>query len=245
MKIRVLDTETTGLDTDNDHVVEFASIDFDPDQPDERTYATILFNPGVPIPLEAMATHHIMEEDIVGRPDPIKGMQELHETIGHADYYVAHNAAYDRGMMRRLATRYGDPAKWIDTWRAACHIYPDSPSHSNQVLRYYLGIGRNLTIPRHLSQEEVQPHRALFDCIVTIEILLKMLQDHTPEELVKLSDPNLPVLQKTCRLKKYKGLEWKDVPKDYLQWIVKNPDKVDVDARHTAMHYLSNQPSLL
>ena len=72
-----------------------------------------------------------------------------------------------------------------------------------------------------------------------------MLVEHSVEELAELSDPTKPILEKICRMKKYYGLEWKNVPRDYLQWVVKNPDKVDIDARHTAMHWLNNQPSMI
>jgi len=248
MRLRIIDTETTGTEPEQESLVEYACHDIVHDKDigwcHER-YHSWMCNPGKPIPVDAMATHHIMDEDVADCPSPAEMIKTAHEELGgDPDYWVAHNAVFDRGFLCRLGTRYADPARWLDTYRIAAHLYPDAPGYGNQKLRYYLGIGRNFYVPPDLPAEAVAPHRALFDVIITTEILLKMLELKPIEELARLSDPNLPVLQRICRLKKYRDMEWRVVPKDYLEWVVKNPDKVDVDARHTAAHWLRSQGEL-
>lgn len=151
-----------------------------------------------------------------------------------ADYWVAHNAPYDRGIIGRVYPSYHQ-LKWIDTVRCAQHIWPEAPSFSNQVLRYWLEL--DVPVPSGLY-----PHRAMYDVIVTAWILKEMLKSKTPEELYNLSTQ--PALLYKCAFGKHKGVLWKNVPKDYCQWVVKQTD-MDENVRHTAMYYLKDQSSLL
>ena len=50
-----------------------------------------------------------------------------------------------------------------------------------------------------------------------------------------------PALLHMCFLKKYKGTPWRDVPKDYLDWIVNKSDISDRDIRATAKFYLTRK----
>jgi exodeoxyribonuclease X len=251
MKLRVTDTETTGLEPESNGIIEMAGVNLIVDSQVDGIIdwcigfsATSFCQPGYEISFGAMATHHIMPEDLKDAPPPATASAYLDEHLGEPDFWVAHNAPFDRSFFVMVNQKYGDVKRWLDTYRIAKHIWPDAPGYSNQVLRYWLGIGRNLEIPDHLTAEEVAPHRALFDCFVTIEILKIMLKDRTVEELYALSDPSKPILMKVCPLKKYKGMEFKNVPRDYLQWVVKQSD-MDSDIRHSAMHWLNNQPSMI
>jgi DNA polymerase-3 subunit epsilon len=58
----VLDTETTGLDTTNDRIVELAFQVYYHDGRDVKKYRTLV-NPGVPIPAEATEVHGYKDED--------------------------------------------------------------------------------------------------------------------------------------------------------------------------------------
>lgn len=57
----ILDTETTGLDTTNDRIVELAFQVYYPDGRDVKKYRTLV-NPGVPIPKEVTEVHGITNE---------------------------------------------------------------------------------------------------------------------------------------------------------------------------------------
>lgn len=238
-RLCVLDTETTGLDTTKDQFVELAALVFNSDDPGEAvTMFEELANPGIPIPVEAKATHHITEKDIKdARPpaDVLLSMFQAMTPVAPVDYWVAHNAPYDRGILALVNSAFQN-YKWIDTVRCAKYIWPDAPGYSNQVLRYWLDLDID-----HMLPPGLYPHRALYDVIVTAGILHRMLKMKTPEELHQISSK--PLLLETCQLKKYKGVAWKNVPKDYLGWVVKQD--FDEDTRHTAMYYLRDQGSLL
>lgn len=234
MRLCVLDCETTGLD-ENAQFVELAGLMFNAiDVGEMVTMFEELANPGIPIPPEAKATHHIQEKDLINCRPPADVLADFSHTMRDADYWVAHNAPYDRGIIGRVDPGYHS-MKWIDTYRCAKAIWPNAPGYSNQVLRYWLEL--DVEVPPGLY-----PHRAMYDVIVTAWILREMLKSKTAEELYDISKK--PILLEVCNLKKYKGVLWKNVPKDYLQWVVKQ-DFFDEDTRHTAMYYLRDQSSLL
>jgi len=61
--IAFIDVETTGTDTHSDRIVELSVLKVHPDGREE--YKSHRVNPGVPIPAEATAIHHITDADVV------------------------------------------------------------------------------------------------------------------------------------------------------------------------------------
>ncbi len=227
----VVDTETTGTE-ERDQIVELAA----------RWRGTggslssynQLANPGMPIPPEAMAVHHITDESVRFCPPSSEIVTEFCLFIMRLanPVMVAHNAEFDRGMIERA----GLPRlPWVCTWRCALHIWPDAPGHGNQVLRYWLGLEPEVPA-------DLYPHRALYDVIVTEAILARMLQERTLEQLIDMS--GRPAVLRKIRFGKHRGQLWAELPRDYLQWIARQPD-MDADSRHTAMHYLRPQGQLI
>lgn len=244
MRIIVLDTETTGTEPEVDRLVELAGVSIDIDGPqlvkgESNVVWTFeaLCNPGRDIPFQAMAVHHITPEMVATEPTPDEIVGEFLAEVGEVDFWCAHNAPFDRGFLSKFSPYFDEfhGVAWIDTYRCALHLWPDAPSYSNQVLRYWRGV--KPALPRSLA-----PHRALYDAIVTAELLKDMLQTHTPRELVELQVK--PALQTICRFGKHRGTAWKDVPRDYMTWCLKQSD-MDPDVRHTCLHWLEGQTSML
>lgn len=140
--------------------------------------------------------------------------------------YAAHNAAFDRAHLPQLGTAL-EPLPWICTYRCAMHIWPEAPSHSNQTMRYFLDLEPDLP-------PGLYPHRALYDTLVTAALLGRMLQNHTPEQLLRLTVE--PVLQTKVRFGKHRGQPWSEVPSGYIDWLLRQSD-LDPDTLHTARHY--------
>ena len=207
MIIRVIDFETTGLPPDAS-VCEAAFVDIDtgndnPAIPIERHWWHLV-KPTTEMSLEARATHHITDEEIqeqsIAWEEAYKCMTAL-----AVDAYCAHNADFEKAFFNPKGSR------WIDTWKVALRLWPDSPSHSNQVLRYFL----NLSV----GADAMPPHRALPDAHVTAHILLRALEEAAVDELLQWSnDP--PYLTK-LNFGKHRGRKFSEVPKDYLEWIIK------------------------
>lgn len=230
MTYLVIDTETTGLDPLRDRIVELAAVNSDHS---EVAQFTALCDPGVKISLEAMACHHITEDMILERlkPDEVYSQMSNAMQITPETVFVAHNVQFDKGFISQLEG-CNPEQRWICTYVCAKHLWPEAPGFSNQMLRYWLCI--EVDIP-----EGLYPHRALYDCIVTRGILERMLTLKTLEELVELTTiPIPPKLLETCQMTKYRGVLWKDVPRDYLRWILTKTD-FDADTLHTARYYLN------
>lgn len=224
----IFDTETTGIVAADDRLVELAGVNLDAEFPIFST----LVNPERDIPAEARAIHHIGPDDIVGAPSEKEALgsfiRHFQDDSPNPLVLAAHNAKFDRGFVERI-----NPALspfYICTYKCALVTWPDAPGHSNQVLRYYLGL--DVDVPEGLF-----PHRALYDCIVTRAILLELLKHHSLRELVHIS--NNPVLLHKVSFGKHKGKLWSEVDYGYLKWIVGQPD-MDEDKIHTANHYMRN-----
>jgi DNA polymerase-3 subunit epsilon len=77
------DLETTGVAPDQDRIVDLAFLRREPDG--KETVFVSLVDPGVPIPPEATAVHHITNEMVKGQPRFADLAQKLLEFIGDAD----------------------------------------------------------------------------------------------------------------------------------------------------------------
>ena len=221
-QVAILDTETTGTDSETDRLVEVAML-----SAATNDYYSTLCDPGRGIPPEAMAVHHITEADVRGRPTPAQALKAAVESLDWPRVSVAHNAKFDRGMIPDV----GWNPQWVCTYKCAIVQWPDAPGYSNQVLRYWLGLQPTMLLDHpHLS-----PHRALYDIIVTREIFKALLMFRPLDELIHIS--NNPVLLTKVSFGKHKGSTWDKVDKGYLSWVVRQED-MNEDVRYTAEYYL-------
>ena len=219
-RIIVIDTETTGVEP-QDQVIETCAVEVDLSGQGKHTVLLdTLVQPTIPIGAAAMGTHHITEEEAAqGRPfaeveEAIDAMKQEGKTV-----FAAHNAAFDRGMLRR-----DEGEEWIDTVRLSRHAFPDAPNHKVQTLRYHLGLA---------APQGVAAHRARCDAFVTAELLaacIKTLGIGGAKEA--LEQAAKPVRLKTVPFGKHRGKAWEDVPVDYLLWMDRN-EWDDPDVRYT------------
>lgn len=219
--ILVTDTETGGLDAEKSDIVELAVVEI----PSFETFSTFV-STDKPIELEAMATHHITPQMLEGAPTLEEAMTG--SRFQDTKFVAAHNAAFDMSFLK-----VDKPV--ICTYRCARHLYPDAPRHTNQVLRYYLGLNEKVYEGVGHFIMQLPPHRALPDAWVTAHILEHMLKTHTPEELVALTSS--PILIRTMQFGKHRGQLCADIPKDYWRWVSRQAD-MDPDVLYTANYYL-------
>lgn len=227
MAIRVLDLETTGIDP-TDHVVEVGSVDLLPDGSITK-HQEFLVLPPCHIPAEARAVHHISDEDVAHAKPWITVCSTFFDRGNCLDLvaFAAHNAAFDQQW---LPPDLLGNLPLICTYKAAVHIWPEAPRHTNQVLRYWL----NLDMDRSLAD---RAHRALPDAYVTAHLLREILKHASLEKLILWTKE--PVLLPRVPFGKHRGQKWTDVPPDYLQWILRQQD-MNEDVVHTAHHHLAN-----
>lgn len=223
MTLRIIDIETTGTSPATDKVIEIASVDLTASH-DLANIQDTLVNPGIPIPPEASAVHHLIDADVANAPP----FEQAIERFKGADFYVAHNASFERGF---LEASLG--ANWICTYKIALRVWPDAPGHNNQTLRYWRGHVQ----PFNRDRRTIEAHRALSDCFVTAAILSDILQlpDVSWTQLVEWS--NQPALLRTISFGMHRGTPYASAPKDYLQWMIDKSDRSE-DEKFTAKYWL-------
>ena len=152
--IVVVDTETNGLEpdpsADSGGLLEIAWVPVALADAAETSEGwtvvadaaqACLLHHSQPLDPAARAIHHIRPEQV----DPDSGNCLARDVVMHdllcaeepGDMmYAFHNAPFDMKFLPEL----GLPV--IDTLQCAKHIWPDAPKHSNQVLRYWLGVAQ-------------------------------------------------------------------------------------------------------
>lgn len=220
-----LDTETTG----NGPADRLCPLAYKTEQ---GTIVDELFNPGLPISIEAMSVHHITNEMVQDKPafkdsDTWNQLNELLSSDGIV--MVAHNAQFDVDMLKKEGI---EPTQAICTLKLARYLDKDGviPQYGLQYLRYYLGLN-----------VEATPHTALGDILVLEAIFQRIhakaveeFGDNAVAKMIEVS--NNPVLYRKMPFGKHKGMKMEDVPVDYLQWLASTD--LDGDMRFTVEHYL-------
>ncbi len=221
-RVWVIDSETTGMNPQVDKAVEIAGILMDGPEV-VKTYQTLV-NPGMPIPPEASAVHHITDAMVVGAPSIDAALQPLLEE--DVEYAVAHNAGFDCKFVD-----LGD-LPWLCTWKLANIVWREAPSFGNQVLRYWLGLKD--------PSSNTHAHRALYDVEVTSQIFAEILKKSTHEDPYPgmLSVSQNPVLLRKVKFGEHINKQWSEVPVSYLKWMVNKSSGWDEDTLHTAKYWL-------
>jgi DNA polymerase III subunit epsilon len=97
-----IDTETTGF-TNDDVVIEIGVVDLH-----GNTLYESLFKPGIPIPPDSIAIHHITEEMVTDSPSWKDAWADM-QAVLKGRYIGMYNAEFDLRMMKQTHNRY-----WLD-----------------------------------------------------------------------------------------------------------------------------------
>lgn len=220
---RVVDLESTGLDSRVDRIVEVAVIDLkisDDGEVERGDVWSTLVDPQRTIPPEASAIHNITDDIIVGKPKMADLVERLKD--GPPDAYCAHNAAFDQKFFRP------DKIPWLCTYKLALWLWPECPVHSIACLRYFLKL--KLAPPADLAQ---RAHSAAWDAYLCAAVLRRCCMEGTTwEDMLAVS--NEPAVLPRLHFGKWAGKPLTEIDAGYLEWMLKQSD-MDADALHTAM----------
>ncbi|MDR5813361.1 3'-5' exonuclease [Caballeronia sp. LZ033] len=169
------------------------------------------YKPSKEITSGAMATHHILDSDLIGCPP-----SSTFALPDDVTYIIGHKVDFDWEVI-------GSPAhvKRICTLALARNLWPHADSHSLTALMYRLSIDRART--RELVRNA---HSALTDCGLCGWLLCAMNDAAGPFE----SWEALWTYSEAARVPeimpfgKHKGEHIKAVPSSYRQWLLKQPD---------------------
>src|SRR5690348_7618922 len=119
MKILGFDTETTGLDPQKDEIVEVGAVLFDADIMEVVRVTGYLVKPKRPIPSEASKVNGITNEMLEKYGvESRAGLQAFLALAKHVDFYLAHNAPFDKSFLEAWCARENMPMvekPWINT----------------------------------------------------------------------------------------------------------------------------------
>lgn len=201
-----LDCELTGLDLQQDRIIEVAAMRFTLDKVLDQ-FETLI-DPECPIPELSISIHHITPEMVAGRPKIAEILPELLRFIGK-DILIGHGIGFDIEMIALAADRASIPHtlrsnRTLDTLRMA-RLYGESPVNSLERLR------------QHFNIQDEGAHRALSDVIVNSEVFRFLSKSYkTTEQIFEVL--SRPIKLKIMPLGKHKGRPIKEVPLQYLQW---------------------------
>ncbi|MEZ3558587.1 MAG: 3'-5' exonuclease [Duncaniella sp.] len=223
------DLETTGVDVTHDRIVEISMIKVLPSG--EEIEKTRRVNPGIPIPAEATAVHHITEADVANEPSFRQIAKSLANEMVGCDIAGFNSNRFDIPMLDQEFQRAGvkfdfTKARFVDVQTI---FHKKEQRTLVAAYRFYCG------------KELDGAHSANADTRATLEVLKSQLDryDDLPndiEELSKFSQINRNVDfmgrliyndddKEVINFGKYKGKIAEDIIRkepSYYDWIMKS-----------------------
>ena len=155
----ILDTETTGTDFENDHIIGLGMVAFEY-CPASGLIGKVLgtFNqleyPGGPIPPSSTGIHHITDEMVAGKSIDDDDVEAF---VAGTSIVIAHNAHFDRPFTERRFPIFAS-LPWACTYQQIPWQFEGFGSGGLEYLAYKSGI--------HFTG-----HRASVDCHALLEVL--------------------------------------------------------------------------
>ncbi|MBO3274160.1 3'-5' exonuclease [Pseudomonas schmalbachii] len=218
----VFDTETTGIGP-HDEIIEAGWIilpddpmELNSEEPAVYRHHRELFRPSVPIALGAMATHHIVPEDLeFCRPSSEFSLPP------DITYLVGHHVDFDWRMA-------GQPnVRRICTLALSRTLFPQLDSHTQSAMLYHLFSGNR----RYIRTRLKSAHAALDDaenCLLLLTRLLEVLgtslgvHPTTWDELWQISEQAR--VPSVMPYGVHRGTSIADLPDDYVSELTQQSD---------------------
>ena len=212
----IFDTETTGVN--EPVIVEAAWLLLD-DPANCGICDKFLgrYNPGKPIELGALATHHILDQDVAGSPPA----SEFRLPEGAA-YIIGHNIDFDWRAVGE------PPVKRICTLALSRYLHPELDAHTQSAMLYHYANDRVL------ARENLRnAHSAAADvrnCARLLSCLLDELEARGEMPAPVASWEDVWSISERARIPtvmtfgKHKGQPIAEIPGDYKAWLLRQPD---------------------
>lgn len=179
--IVVFDCETTGVDPEQDRIVQFAAVRIGARDLRRETALKLLINPGVPIPESATAVHGITDEDVKRCPRFKDVARKIGEFIAGSDL-AGHNAiAFDVVLLRAELERCGFKLATVPTRRLF-----DTLELFRQEVPHTLAGALAFYCDKEIGDDA---HDAMVDVEATIDVLRAMSdrRDYSLDDMAKAS----------------------------------------------------------
>lgn len=175
----VIDCETTGLNPQDDAIIEIGAVKFSGGQ--EIDSMGTLINPGMHIPWQATQVNHITDNMVRNAPKIGLVLPTLIEFIGDCKTLVAHNARFDMQFIGNTMKKLGYEAdySYIDTLPLCKKQFPELPNHKLITVANHLGLSGDW----HRAVDDARATgKIALQCISTIESMKQ--EEYSAEELI-------------------------------------------------------------
>lgn len=214
MNAVILDTETTGV-IEPIEVVQVAWMGVDVRGArlgGVEASQVSMWKPSKMIECGAMATHHIMDEDLVDFPP-----SSNFKLPAGIEYIIGYKVDYDWKAI-------GSPdVERIDVCAMCRYLWPKADSHTQGAMLYLLD-------REHARAMLEKSHHAWYDVLVCQRILVLVLEKLATLDATFDNFDDLFIQSELMRVPtvmsfgKHKGWLIEDVPADYKRWLLKQPD---------------------
>jgi len=156
-----LDIETTGLNAEQDEIIEIGAVRFK----GSRTFETFsaLVNPGKPIPYKIQQLTGITPDDVADAPPIEAVLPDLQRFVGD-NPVLGHNIGFDLGFLRRHNVLTNNAG--VDTFELASILLPHAGRYSLSTLIEHLGVTLSPDGQAHRALDDAQAARQLFDALL-------------------------------------------------------------------------------
>lgn len=236
MKIIFLDTETTGT-LEEDRIIQLSYLVVNLDGTIEEVHDDLCSAPLL-IKFDAMAVHHIVPEQLEGKPACVetKAFARLNELNVPENLMVIQNAEFDLNMLKKEG--FFLQMQLLDTFRILRAKYTLDGGQGLQYKRYQWGLYKKEQALIESLGIEVRAHDALGDVIVLKHLFDYLCNENDMYEMIELCSS--PILVEYMPFGKHKGKRMSELAlteRNALDWMLKNFD-LDADMRHTLTHFL-------
>ena len=171
MKEVLLDTETTGLSSVSDKIIEIACIEIDDHIPTGKNFHFFL-NPEMEISHGAYDTHGISREFLVDKPK-FKDVADDFLKFIENKKLVIHNAEFDMAFLNKELKEAGKSAikadLIIDTLNIAREKFPGAQNSLDALCKRF-----------KIDNSRRQKHSALLDCELLAKVYIELLEKKEP-----------------------------------------------------------------
>lgn len=158
----VLDVETTGLDRQNDKIVEVSALKFESSFTPSQRYTTLIF-PEIEIPSQATNVNSITNDMVKNAPLFSQIKPQFEEFIKGCNI-AGYNVRFDLEFLYRSGVELSEDVHYFDVYALA-----KKRIRKNEVNDYKL-----VTICKYFDIPTINSHRSLYDSFATAKVFEKI-----------------------------------------------------------------------
>ncbi|MFZ2103522.1 MAG: DNA polymerase III subunit epsilon [Oricola sp.] len=167
MREIIFDTETTGLDSRMDRIIEIGAVELENRFLTGRNFHVFINPDGRAVHPEALAVHGISNEQLADKPKFVEIVQDWFDFTEGATL-IAHNAGFDVGFFNAEFARLGfppiDPERVVDSLGLTRRRHPMGPNSLDALCKRY-GIDNSMR----------EKHGALLDSELLAEVYIELV----------------------------------------------------------------------